>query len=194
MCTIFLNDLEITKKFCEPCFPASYKIFAFSVSCINELIGNYLKSLIDENDLGEKEMFVLLSWLDTYKSDYFMGSPKLKLNVSMLPELLDGTYYQKALNSYVENASNTMTKWFQNAMDKHFNEWISEDPKMFDEYESNMPIDINSMLIQQLDLISYANDDRFAKETLKLINNKLNIFVENLKSKSTFFCTKYSQN
>ena len=182
MCSIFLNDLGITKKACEPCFPASYNLFAFSVNCINELIGNYLRSLVDENSLSEKEIFVLLSWLDTYKSEYFMGSPKLKINVSILPELLDETYYQRALNCYVENASNTMTKWFQNAMEKNFKEWVSEDPNMFDEYESNLPIDVNTMLIQQLDLISYVNDDRFAKEVLKIINSKLNIFVENLKS------------
>lgn len=146
-------------------------------------MSTYLKSLLDENSLNEKEMFILLSWLETYKSDYFMGSPKLKINVNMLPELIDSTYYQKALNSYFDNASVTMAKWFQNLMDKNFAEWLSAEPVMADEYESNMSIDVSTMLTQQLDLISYVNDDRFARDTLKLINKKLNNFVEIYKSK-----------
>ncbi len=192
-----LYDLEIVKKLCEPCFPPSYKIFEYSVNCVHELVSGYLKSLLDDNSLKDQEFFILLSWLDTYKSDYFMGNVKLNLDVTKLPELLDTRYYQKALSAHIECVGRKMAMWFNNAMDKNFNEWHSSNyqPIVFNEcYESNMPNDINTMLIQQLDLNSYANDDRFSKEILKLIINQLNNFVDYLRNKLSEFRTAHFRN
>lgn len=182
--------MEIIKKLCEPCFPSSYRLFEHSVNSVHDLVGIYLKSLLDENSLKGQEFFILLSWLDTYKSDYFMGNPKLNLDVTKLPDLLDAKYYQRALSAHIDSAGGKMAFWFQNAMDKNFNEWHSTNfqPMVFNEcYESNMPNDINTMLIQQLDLNNYANDDRFSKEILKMVISQLHNFIEILKS--LFFIT-----
>jgi len=46
-----------------------------------------------------------------------------------------------------------------------------------------MPDDINTMLVSQLDLITVANDDRFAREVLKFMLNQLSNFTDNLKGK-----------
>lgn len=100
------------------------------------------------------------------------------------------------MSSHIEVAASKMAYWFQNAMEKNFNEWHSNyQPMVLGEcYESNMPNDINTMLIQQLDLNSYANDDRFSKEILKLVINQLNNFVEILKTKLLEFRAGHFRN
>lgn len=164
---------------------------------VHDLVGLYLKSLLDENSLRGQEFFILLTWLDTYKSDYFMGSTRLALNVSKLPELLDDNYYKRALDAHIEYTTGKMTSWFQKAMDKNFEEWLSTtyQPLVFNDcYESNMPNDINTMLIQRLDLNNYANDDRFSKETLKLVISQLICFLDILKSRLVEFRAAHFRN
>lgn len=189
ICSRLILDLEIVKKLCEPCFPPSYRIFDFFVDCVHQILGVYLKELVDTDQLKGQEFFILLSWQDTYKSDYFMGHPNLNLDTSKLPDLLDDKYYHIALSKHIENTKNKISFWFQNALDKNYREWQSNIMPYTIEgnYESSMPNDINSMLIQQLDLINLANDKRFSKETLKFLINQLSNFVEMLRIKINEF-------
>ena len=50
------------------------------------------------------------------------------------------------------------------------------------------------MLIQQLDLNSYANDDRFSKEILVLVTNQLASFIDILKYRLLEFKTAHFRN
>jgi hypothetical protein len=147
-----VDALEIVKKLCEPCFPSSYRIFDFFVSNIHSVLSEYLKSLLDNNQLRAQEFFVLISWQDTYKSNYFMGHPSLNVDVSELPDLLDEFYYGKVLEGHIDVTSKKILFWFQNAMDKNYNEWLSKvEPYVIDgNYESSLPNDINTMLSQQV--------------------------------------------
>lgn len=115
-----------------------------------------MKELLDSDQLTDQEYFVLLSWQDTYKSEYFMGHPELNLDTSKLPNLLDESYYQKALNKHIEGSQHKINTWFQNTIDKNYVEWQSNTKPYAIEgnYESNLPNDINTMLIQQ---VSYSN-------------------------------------
>lgn len=189
ICSRLIQDLEITKKLCEPCFPPHYRIFDFFVDSIHQILGVYLKELLDNDQLKGQEFFILLSWQDTYKSDYFMGHPNLNLDTSKLPDLLDDTYYYKALAKHIEVTQNKISFWFQNALDKNYIEWQSNTMPYTIEgnFESSMPNDINTMLIQQLDLINFANDERFSKETLKFLLNQLSNFVGALTAKIVEF-------
>lgn len=107
---------------------------------------------MDNDQLKGQEFFILLSWQDTYKSDYFMGHPNLNLDTSKLPDLLDDKYYHLALSKHIENTKNKISFWFQNALEKNYLEWQSNIMPYTIEgnYESSMPNDINSMLIQQV--------------------------------------------
>ena len=93
-----------------------------------------------------------MSWQDTYKSSYFMGHPSLNLDTSKLPDLLDNNYYYKALNSHMEFTMKKISFWFQNAMEKNYTEWQSNIMPYTIEgcFESSMPNDINTMLVQQV--------------------------------------------
>lgn len=193
ICSRLIEDLEVVKKLCDPCFPPHYRIFDFFVDCVHQVLGVYLKDLMDTDSLKGQEYFILLSWQDTYKSDYFMGHPNLNLDTSKLPDLLDDVYYHKALVKHIEVTSNKIQFWFSNALDKNYVEWQSNTMPYTIEgnYESSMPNDINTMLIQQLDLINYANDDRFSKETLRFLLNQLSNFVGSLRSKIIEFRTNH---
>lgn len=196
ICSRLIEDLEVVKKLCDPCFPPHYRIFDFFVDCVHQVLGVYLKDLLDTESLKGQEYFILLSWQDTYKSDYFMGHPNLNLDTTKLPDLLDDTYYYKALAKHIEITSNKISFWFKNALDKNYVEWQSNTMPYTIEgnFESSMPNDINTMLIQQLDLINYANDDRFSKETLKFLLSQLSNFVESLCSKINEFKINHFKN
>lgn len=189
ICSRLIQDLEIVKKLVEPCFPPQYQIFDFFVDAVHQVLAVYLKELLDNDQLRGQEFFILLSWQDTYKSDYFMGHPNLNLDTSKLPDLLDEKYYYKALGKHIEVTQGKIASWFHNAMEKNYIEWQSNVMPYTIEgnYESSMPNDINTMLIQQLDLINFANDDRFSKETLKFLLSQLGNFVVTLKSKLMLF-------
>jgi hypothetical protein len=102
--------------------------------------------------LKEKEYFILISWIETYKSDSFMGSPKLNYDVTKLPELLDEVRFKKAVNGFLNYMNNQMNGWLTNTIDKNFGEWLAGKKTIEIEgyYESNLPNDINTMLIQQV--------------------------------------------
>lgn len=99
---------------------------------------------------------MVLSWQDTYKSTYFLGHPSLQLDTTKLPDILDEGMYRKALDGYLNYTMEKVAFWFQNALEKNFKEWLSNvEPFIIEEYfESSMPNDINTMLIQQV-FISY---------------------------------------
>lgn len=196
ICSRLIQDLEVVKKLCEPCFPPSYRIFDFFVDSVHQVLGVYMKELLDNDQLKGQEFFILLSWQDTYKSDYFMGHPNLNLDTTKLPDLLDGRYYMMALDKHIEVTQNKISFWFQNAIDKNYVEWQSNTMPYTIEgnFESSMPNDINTMLIQQLDLINFANDDRFAKETLKFLLSELNSFVLTLAGKIVEFKINHFKN
>jgi hypothetical protein len=122
------------------------------VDVINQVLSEYLSQLLDTNQLRGQEFFDLLSWMDTYKSEYFMGHPNLHLDTSKLPDLLDQAHFSKALSAHLDHTKNKIAFWFQNAMDKNFKEWLSNVTPYTIEgnFESSMPNDINTMLIQQV--------------------------------------------
>ena len=125
-----------------------------------------------------------------------MGHPELNLDTSKLPDLLDDSYYHKALGKHIEGTSHKISTWFQNTIDKNYLEWQSNTKPYTIEgnYESNLPNDINTMLIQQLDLINYVNDDRFSKETLRFLINQLTSFCETLYTKIAEFKINHFKN
>jgi exocyst complex component 3 len=196
ICSRSKQDLEIVKKLCEPCFPPFYKIFDFYVSNTHVVLSDYLKQLIDQNQLKEQEFYILLSWQDTYKSEYFMGSPMLNYDTSKLPDLLDDTYYSSVLNSHIDYTKRTTSLWLNRAMETNYNDWINnKKPLNIDgQFESNLPNDLNTMLIQQLDLINYANDDRFEVATLKLLVGQLEAFTDLLRNKINEFKVLHYKN
>ena len=150
--TRFVQDLEVVKKLCEPCFPPSYRLFDYFLTCVQELISEYIQQLLDTKQLSDQEFFILMSWLDTYKSEYFMGHPSLGLDVSKLSPVLDDKYYQMALAEHMIYTEKRISVWFKNAMDKNIKEWHNNtQPHSIDgTFESSMPNDINTMLIQQV--------------------------------------------
>ena len=152
ICSRLVEDLEVIKKLCEPCFPPSYKVFDYCVDNIHSLLESYLRELIDGDQLHGQEFFVLMSWTDVYKSTYFMGHPNLQYDTSKLGDLLNEQYYEKVLSQHIEYTSKKMSSWFQNAVEKNYNEWLENvPPNLIDgNLESSMPNDINSMLIQQV--------------------------------------------
>lgn len=91
--------------------------------------------------------------------------------------------YQKALNGYLKDAMEKVSFWFQNALEKNYKDWLGNvEPFLIEDYyESSMPNDINTMLIQQLDLTNYANDDRFSREILNFLLKQSSNFIDSLK-------------
>ena len=180
--TQLINDLVDIKELCVPCFPPSYKIFNFSVKNVHNLISNYLKLVLDENKLKDQEYFVLLSWLRSYRSEHSMGNPRLNLELSKVPELLEEKYYEIALNSHLEWLATRLSYLFQNIIVKDFVQLDSK-PIIYNSfYKSNMSNDLMEVLKQQLDLDFSLNDDNLSKRTLVLIVKQLNQFIDNLKS------------
>lgn len=146
----------VVQKLCEPCFPPSYRIFEFFIDSVHQILSDYIKQLLDQNQLRNKEFFVLLSWQDTYKSTYFLGNPALQLDMSKIPDILDDAMYKKVLDGHLDYTMSNMVLWFKNALEKNFKEWLTNaKPKIIEGYqESSMPDDINTMLISQVDFLA----------------------------------------
>ncbi|RNA29859.1 exocyst complex component 3 [Brachionus plicatilis] len=187
----FLEDLEIVKKLCEPCFPPSYKIFDFYVENIIISISNHFHLLLDSNQLKDREFYILLSWSEAYKSEDFLGSPRFDIDLNKLPNILDDDHYKFSLDRYLEYTNSNIKMWFQNTLSKNYNEWLTnKEPLLIDGcYESNIPNDLYSMLFQQLTFTDLVKDDRFFKEFVKYILSNLNIFHESLRGKLFDFKT-----
>lgn len=87
------------------------------------------------------------------RSKVFMGHPSLKVDTTKIKDLLDEKYYSIVLNKHIEYTQQRMPIWLQNALDKNTGEWsiVFRFVEDFEgHYESSMPNDINSMLIQQV--------------------------------------------
>jgi hypothetical protein len=122
------------------------------VNTVHDVLFEYMKGLIDSNQLKGQEFFILLSWQDTYKSNYFMGHPNLGIDISKIPDLLDNSYYTKVLEEHIIYTQSKIREWFQNAIDKNFVEWQSNvmPDTIEGNYESKMSNDLNTMLVQQV--------------------------------------------
>ena len=81
-----------------------------------------------------------------------MGHPSLSMDTSKLPNLLNDEYYNKALEAHSVYSKKRISFWFKNAIEKNVNEWLSNVTPYTIEgnFESSMPNDINTMLIQQV--------------------------------------------
>lgn len=155
ICAHVVGDLEIIKSACEPCFPPNFKVLHFCLGILHQVLSEYFKNLLDSDQLKEKEFYLLLSWLDTYKSENFLGSPILQLNIKNVPPLLDHRYFMRILEHHIDYTKNLVSMWFSNAMEKNVKEWlVCTSPFTIEgNFESSLPNDINSMLFQQLQLI-----------------------------------------
>lgn len=83
-----------------------------------------------------------------------MAHPSINYDLNKLPDLLEDVYYSKALDGHLDYTMQKISFWFQNAMEKNFNEWLSNVAPYTIEgfFESSMPNDINTMLIQQVQI------------------------------------------
>jgi len=124
ICAHVIPDLMIIKSLVEPCFPPSFKVFHFCLGVLHQILSDYFKNLIDNEQLKDKEFYILLDWLNTYKSEYFLASPSLQLDVKRVPPLLDHRYFMQILEQHIEYSKNLLASWFQNAMDKNVQEWL----------------------------------------------------------------------
>lgn len=103
---------------------------------------------------------MLLSWQDTYKSQYFMGNPSLKLDRSKIKDLLDEKHYNLVLEKHIEYTQGRMPTYLQNALNKCTDEWVNVDnhkpsTDLEGHYQSNLPGDINTILIQQVRYLTF---------------------------------------
>ncbi|CAF0747598.1 unnamed protein product [Brachionus calyciflorus] len=192
----FLEDLEVVKKLCEPCFPPSMKLFDFYAETVHESISKYFLQLIDSDQIKEREFYILLEWINnTYKSEYLFGNPKLNFDVNKLPDLLDESYYQKVVNNYSQYNISTINVWLQNTLDKSFKEWMANSKPIEIEscYESNLPNDIHTISAQQFSTINIITDDRLLREFLKNFVNLFNNFIDSLKDNVASFRAYHSK-
>lgn len=127
-------------------------MFDFFVESIHQTISAYFNELIDTNILKDYEFFVLISWNNNFKSVDFVGNPKLKYDVNKLPDLLDDVHFRKALDGHLEYDQRRFNKLFAKTIDKNFGEWITNIEPIEIEgcYESNLPNDINPILVENV--------------------------------------------
>lgn len=140
------------KKLCVPCFPSSYHLFDYFVDSVHQVLSDYVSQLLDKKQLHGDEFFVLLSWQDIYKSTHFLGHPRLHIDTTRIPDILDETMYANALESFLSYKIGIVASWFSNALAKSYSEWMSGvKPLLIDEYfESTLPNDLNAIMIQQV--------------------------------------------
>ena len=189
-------DVAVVKKLCAPCFPPTFRVFDYFIRVIHEILSEYFKNLIDSNQLKGQEFYILLSWLNTYRSEYFMGYPPLEIDVSKLPPLLEDSYFERALFEHTEFSKKRITSWFQNTLEKNVTDWTEcIEPTLIEgNFESSLTNDLNTMIVQQIELVIHVNDERFSKETLKYLINQLNVFVDMLKEKIVEFKVNHFKN
>ena len=105
-----VEDLLVVKSQCSPCFPHAYNIFEQYVHWYHLALSRHLQNLIRDGIEGN-EIISLLTWLNQYIGKDFMGHPKLALDVSRLPSLLDDSINETLMNNYFSTTKKNVLEW-----------------------------------------------------------------------------------
>ena len=82
-----------------------------------------------------------------------MGSPNLRIDTTKLEPLFSDTTYEYLIEKHIEYDRQRVSLWLQNVLEKNSAEWFTKTvpiPNSEGHYESNMPNDINSIIMQQV--------------------------------------------
>lgn len=187
---LILQDLQIVKNLCVPCFPEKYEIFDKYVNWYHNALATYLSELI-ENGLDANECSTLLTWvLNTYNSDELMGHPDLIESSKNLPCLLSNDELEHLEDLFFEITAENYTSWMKNTLKLEEENWESDvQPDKSQCVSSEIPVIIFQMLEQTLEVAKAVNNN-MAMRCINLGLQKLlefkNLYketIENLKSK-----------
>lgn len=121
------NDLKIAKNICPIYFPPDYNIFDRIVEMYHNAIGEYVKSLVSTS-LTEKAIAQLLIWINSYRTEDFMGDPFLNIDFSRLNldypvTLLSSDQVQSFSDRYVTQTMRKFSSWARNSLDRQSQDW-----------------------------------------------------------------------
>jgi hypothetical protein len=111
-----------------------------------------------------------------------MQNPKIRVDPNKIKNLLDDEHYRYILDCHIKYRRERLSFFFQNALDKNVGEWTQMPSSNNDgHYQMALSNDVNTIVNQEVFLINTANDERFTRETIKLLLDQLGSFITNLK-------------
>ncbi|KAA0187479.1 Exocyst complex component 3 [Fasciolopsis buskii] len=121
------NDLKIAKNICPIYFPPDYNIFDRIVEMYHNAIGEYVNSLVSTS-LTEKAIAQLLIWINSYRTEDFMGDPFLNIDFSRLTlnypvTLLSSDQVQSFSDRYVNQKMREFSSWARNSLSRQSQDW-----------------------------------------------------------------------
>lgn len=128
---IMLEDLRVAKTLCEPVFPPHYEILKTFINLYQEAVSTRLKEIISLGLQGQ-EYVTMLNWiLVTYPGEELMRSWNLKVDPSLIKDLLDENAISQLQQDYLDKMEENYKEWMKNALSLEAGDWKgSNDPEL----------------------------------------------------------------
>ncbi|TPP67087.1 Exocyst complex component 3 [Fasciola gigantica] len=122
-----MNDLKVAKNICPIFFPPDYNIYDRIVEMYHNAIGEHVSNLVS-TPLDEKRIAQLLIWINSYRTEEFMGDPFLNIDFSRLNlkypvSLLPTDQVKKFSDRYVNGTMREFSSWARNSLARHSQDW-----------------------------------------------------------------------
>lgn len=122
---LILEDLQVVKTLCVPCFPPKYDIFDKFVNMYHSSLSANLEEIIS-NGLEGNEYVTIISWVtNTYSGVELMKHPELNIDIAKVGLLLKTSIIHDLQTKYLDYIKSNYKEWMLKTLDTEKNDWYT---------------------------------------------------------------------
>lgn len=122
---LILEDLQVVKTLCVPCFPPKYDIFEKFVKMYHFSLSENLEEIIS-NGLEGNEYVTIISWVtNTYSGIELMKHPELNIDIAKVGPLLKSSIIFDLQTKYLDYIKGNYKEWMLKTLDTEKNDWYT---------------------------------------------------------------------
>ncbi|RWS07562.1 exocyst complex component 3-like protein, partial [Dinothrombium tinctorium] len=172
---LILEDLQVVKTACVPCFPPYYDIVDEMLRLYHKCLSSHLQELATQ--LEGNEYVTLLNWVQVYEGPELMGHPDLNIDLKAegLEPLLPERIVNDLTSKYLATIEKNYKEWMNNTINREMKDWGGNNLPEADDtghYQTTTPVIVFQMIDQHLQVAKTVNQ--------ALINRVLIISMEHL--------------
>jgi len=181
--TSVLQDLQIIKQLCVPCFPPIYNIFERFTHWYHMAVSTYVRTILSHG-LEGNEIVALLTFDKEYTSEKLMAHPVLKIDVNKLPQLIDHDLYEETLGTYIETTKEKFRTYLLRLLNQEKEDWYSDQQPEFDAdqyYCTTLPTSLKKLIVDTMKVAEQVDDD-VASKIFEKVKLEIEHFTEDIKN------------
>ncbi|XP_014673816.1 PREDICTED: exocyst complex component 3-like [Priapulus caudatus] len=162
---LLLEDLQVVKTLCEPCFPPHYDIVNRLVKLYHDCLCTRLGDLV-RDELDGNEIVTLLNWANAYAGAELMRHPTLMLDPATLGPLLEPAVVTALADKYVATLGANIDDWRANTLRAETKDWNRDAEPEADAqgyFQTPMPIILFQMIEQHLQVVAEIGEEMVAR-------------------------------